>query len=449
LNSKLIILLATIILILGFTAYAYSFESEITKYPQGPNITASDRVLIVAPHPDDETIATGGVIRYCIENKIPVSVVVVTNGGSSDLGVTRYYESLNGTDKLDLPPENITFLEYTQGVDALFNENWDKNRPLDVFGNHTQHIFAYQRNAPYSGESLETNMENIIGNFKPTIIIYPHPNDANPDHFGTSAFVDYAINSMNYKSNMYTYMVHVSSIWPFPRSYFPQTYLLPPSFLSNQPGWMVFPLKESDEQIKYKAVNTYKSQINPDPTYLRSFVRKNELFMTHSNITVTKNNIPQDFIHNSQLPETIIKDPKEDTLVKPPLDIFYSIFSNLKMMDITDVGFEIDKNNTWISLKTDGGISKNATYQFHIRSFGDEGVKRIDVKVQNGRAEYLKISKNSAHSLEPLKVKVTENSILIGLPSSLFKDKKFMLNVDDMKGGAYLDRTGYYTVDVI
>lgn len=51
--------------------------------PQGPVIGHSDRVLIVAPHPDDETIDNTGIIRYCIEKNIPVHVVIVTNGGDS------------------------------------------------------------------------------------------------------------------------------------------------------------------------------------------------------------------------------------------------------------------------------------------------------------------------------------------------------------------------------
>src|SRR5664280_2860912 len=233
-NRKIIIIIL-FILLLGFSVYAYN-SNGTPKNPHGPNITSSNRVLIFAPHPDDETIATAGVIRYCLENNIPVYVVVVTDGGSGELGVTRYHESLNATEILGLPDSNITFFEYTQGVDSLFNENWDK--PINVNGNHTSN-FAYQQNAPYTGVSLEKNMETVISDFKPTIIIYPDPNDSNPDHWGTSSFVEYATNNLNYTGQMYTYLIHVSSAWPFPRGYFPQTYILPPSFLSKQNNWTV------------------------------------------------------------------------------------------------------------------------------------------------------------------------------------------------------------------
>ena len=254
-NRKIIafVFLVVSLSLLFFSTFTHTNSSSPTKYPQGLNITSSDRILIVAPHPDDETIATAGVIRYCVENNIPVYVVVVTDGGSGQLGVTRYHESLNATGILGLSGDNITFFDYTQGLDSLFNENWD--RSINNYGNHTRDVFAYQQNASYDGVSLEKNMESVITDFQPTIIIYPDPNDSNPDHWGTSSFVEYATNKLNYSGQMYTYLVHVSSVWPFPRGYFPDTYLLPPSFLENQNKWVVFPVNYADESIDLSAIN--------------------------------------------------------------------------------------------------------------------------------------------------------------------------------------------------
>ena len=83
-NRKIILITVFFLLIVVSTAYFFLSYND-SKYPQGININSSDRVLIIAPHPDDESIACAGVIRYCIENKIPVYVVVVTNGGNGDL----------------------------------------------------------------------------------------------------------------------------------------------------------------------------------------------------------------------------------------------------------------------------------------------------------------------------------------------------------------------------
>ena len=44
-------------------------------------LEASDRLLILAPHPDDETIATGGVIQKAVaEHAVSVLHVPITGG---------------------------------------------------------------------------------------------------------------------------------------------------------------------------------------------------------------------------------------------------------------------------------------------------------------------------------------------------------------------------------
>jgi hypothetical protein len=309
--------------------------------------------------------------------------------------------------------------------------------------------FAYQKNAPNTGASLEKNMESVIENFKPTIIIYPYSNDEHPDHWGTNAFVEYACNKLNYTGQRYSYPVHISETWPFPQAY---TNLLPASFMLsilNQSKWLVFPIDNSNEKLKSNAINTYKSQL-ANPSYLRSFVRNYELFATYEQGTISKRNVSINYIDGQEFPPTIFQDPKGDTLVKPPFYTFYSIL-NLKLMDdIKDVGFDVDNNTLWMSVKTDGGISKNSIYHFGIRSFGNGNVNRVDVNVTNGTATYEIPSSNSKYSKVPLKVIVKDNGIIIGIPYNLFdNDKKFMISVDDTRNNQYIDRTGWYTINVI
>ena len=71
-DKKIILILIFIILLLGLTFYSYSgYQNNKLTYTKGPVIGHSDRVLVVAPHPDDETVGNTGIIRYCIENKNP------------------------------------------------------------------------------------------------------------------------------------------------------------------------------------------------------------------------------------------------------------------------------------------------------------------------------------------------------------------------------------------
>ena len=157
---------------------------------------------------------------------------------------------------------------------------------------------------------------------------------------------------------------------------------------------------------------------------------------------------PLDYVNQKGFPQKIFHDPVGDTLIKPPMDVFYSTFSNLKLMDLSDIGFEVDNSTTWVSLKTDGGISKTGVYHFRVRSFENGIVKRVDVKVQNGMANYEMLASNSENSAEPLKVKVEGNGIVIGIPSNLINGNKYMIAVEDEKNNQYLDRTGWYTVNL-
>ena len=101
-----------------------------------------------------------------------------------------------------------------------------------------------------------------------------------------------------------------------------------------------------------------------------------------------------------------------------------------------------------MSLKTVGGISKTGIYDFRIRNFVNGSVSRIDIKVQHGRAHSLKLANNS-ESEYLLKVKVKKNGIIIGIPSSMLNGTKFMMSVDSMRKNQYIDRAGWYTINLL
>ena len=48
--------------------------------------SATHGVVCIAPHPDDESAGTGGLLALCADGGIPVSVVIVTDGGASHPG---------------------------------------------------------------------------------------------------------------------------------------------------------------------------------------------------------------------------------------------------------------------------------------------------------------------------------------------------------------------------
>jgi LmbE family N-acetylglucosaminyl deacetylase len=83
-------------------------------------IAGSGRVLILAPHPDDESLGCGGLIAACCEAGRPPFVLVLTDGAGSHPGsrshpparlrATREAEARRALAALGLGPDHIAFL---------------------------------------------------------------------------------------------------------------------------------------------------------------------------------------------------------------------------------------------------------------------------------------------------------------------------------------------------
>jgi LmbE family N-acetylglucosaminyl deacetylase len=82
-------------------------------------------VLILAPHPDDESLGCGGLIAECCSSGHPVNILVLTDGAGSHprsrkysgsrLATLRAEEARNAADALGLPLDRIDFLGLSDG----------------------------------------------------------------------------------------------------------------------------------------------------------------------------------------------------------------------------------------------------------------------------------------------------------------------------------------------
>jgi LmbE family N-acetylglucosaminyl deacetylase len=70
-------------------------------------LTGNAPVLIMAPHPDDESLGCGGLIAACCEAGIPVEVALLTDGAGSHPGSRTH------------PPKVLARLRATEMVEAL------------------------------------------------------------------------------------------------------------------------------------------------------------------------------------------------------------------------------------------------------------------------------------------------------------------------------------------
>ena len=87
---------------------------------------AISRALVIAPHPDDETIATWGLLRHLQSQGVALTVIVVSDGGASHPGSKtwppsriakkRRRETLTVLGRLSIRRRAVRFLSFPDGA---------------------------------------------------------------------------------------------------------------------------------------------------------------------------------------------------------------------------------------------------------------------------------------------------------------------------------------------
>lgn len=297
-NKAHLVLLSLSILFIFFPLLARAEINQIREFNK------NDRVLILAPHPDDEAIGTAGVIHRALKAGTKVKVVLFTSGDHNELafiydekrltfrkgefihmGDVRREESFAAMGFLGLNKNDIVSLGYPDfGTMEIMTKYWGKTRPFKDFLTRISKVpyeecLSFQ--APYVGESILKDLKTVIFDFKPTIIFVSHPVDANRDHRALNLFLRVALWDLEKQIDppqVIPYLIHVVG-WPLPRGYHPELALNPPKqFDESGARWNKLDLNPDEIKIKYAAISYYKSQIKPMPPYLFTFARKNELF---------------------------------------------------------------------------------------------------------------------------------------------------------------------------
>lgn len=144
-------------------------------------------VLIVAPHPDDETLGCGGAIALLRSLNCDVRVLVISNGTLSHpnslkypaplLQALRESETLEALTKLGVNPDNVTFCGLQDGSIS------------------TQYISAVASCSAYLTE------------IAPQIIFLPWRYDPHPDHRATSKLIYTALGNLNLSPRIIEYPI--------------------------------------------------------------------------------------------------------------------------------------------------------------------------------------------------------------------------------------------------
>ncbi len=270
-----------------------------------PPFTASDRVIIVAPHPDDEVLGAGGAIQQALAAGADVRIIYLTNGDHNQVafklyklalhlsardyltfGERRRNEAIAATGSLGLPADHLTFLGYPDwGTLAMWRDYWQKG---DVFRSDATQVtavpykdaFGYQQ--PYKPQSVEADFVRLFREFKPTKVFVTHPADTNRDHRAAANFVRLAaldVEADGLRPQIFYYVIHFGH-WTQPFHYHPELELQPPRALLDNGDWMTLILSPAQTEKKYKAILLNRTQTTYGQYFLVSLARANELFAT-------------------------------------------------------------------------------------------------------------------------------------------------------------------------
>lgn len=274
------------------------------RYPSIEPAAKSDRVLIVAPHMDDEAIGAGAYALDAIRSGADVFVVFLTAGdcarfsarllsgrvmpGPSDylsVGLTRIAEAQHAMRILGVPQDHLFVLGYPdRGLRTIVDQPSTIVRSTSTEKDEVPYAMAFTPGAKHTLENIVRDLERILDLVQPTTVITPVPFDLHPDHSAAAEIVDFVVDRSPYAPSRLGYMVHSSRfksvLWT------PQRALLPPARMRSF-TWATYPVSNDAQSVKAAMLGAYKSQ-RPYTYFLRnSFVRSNELFFAYGTETVS------------------------------------------------------------------------------------------------------------------------------------------------------------------
>ncbi|MEI8351931.1 MAG: PIG-L family deacetylase [bacterium] len=263
---------------------------------------ASDRILILAPHPDDEVLGCGGIIQRSVALKLPIKVVYFTYGDNNEwsflvyrkhavvlpsavkqMGLIRHDEALAAAQSLGLQTSQLVFLGYPDfGTLKIWTSHWGDSPPYASMMTRTTQVpypNAFRPGAAYLGQEIVRDLTSILREFKPTRIFVSHPADFNVDHRALYCFTRLTLWNLEreMRPEVFPYLIHFPD-WPRPRGHHPEHPLLPPVYFDDDIAWQTLDLSPEVVAGNEKAIRLHRSQFEYAGHYLSSFLRTNELF---------------------------------------------------------------------------------------------------------------------------------------------------------------------------
>ncbi len=190
-----------------------------------------NRIIVFAPHPDDETLGCGGTIAKKVRDGDLVYIVFVTDGRNSHKIVLGIEENPN--------PEEVKAIRREEGrtVARLLGVQEENLTFMDYMDGHLDQQIAL------AAERVRRTVVSI----EPDTIFVPHELDLNKDHRATNVIVRSALKEWSPRLELYMYV-----IWYGDKSEYAR--------VMNADNAVEIDISEFLE-LKRKAIATYRSQV--------------------------------------------------------------------------------------------------------------------------------------------------------------------------------------------
>lgn len=256
-----------------------------------------DRILVVAPHPDDESLCCAGLLQRARARGATVGVVWITAGDSFEfdaivverslwpgkhgllaLGRRRLAEAHEAADRLGVPRSAQYLLGYPdRGVVPLLGPYRQRPYRSRYTGlTAIPYRDALSPGASYTRANLTRDLARVLDQFRPTLVLAAAPMDSHPDHHGSGELVHELLAQRGELGKLRYWIVHAPH-WPWPRRLNPALSLNPPAAAAAL-SWQVLPLSGEERAGKLAALRAHRTQMALMAPYMESFVRANELF---------------------------------------------------------------------------------------------------------------------------------------------------------------------------
>jgi LmbE family N-acetylglucosaminyl deacetylase len=274
-------------------------------------VQVAERMLLIAPHPDDETLAAAGLSQRVLTRIGSVRTLVLTGGEAmlsamamragkaepsrdalASYAALRQREARQAArvlgrgairlQHLGFPDRGLLPFGYAPDPQLLIGAGTEID-PVAAGGNP----FALSK-LPATAKALQASIVRALRESPPTLVVFPDPLDAHRDHRAAGLFTLLAVREyMRGREapwpRMLAYLVHWNG-WPpgshagsgeLPRNAaleLPAT--LPPR---GQPR-LCLPLNPRELDRKREALDSYQSQRELMPEFMNAFARSTECF---------------------------------------------------------------------------------------------------------------------------------------------------------------------------